>query len=158
MFWTKFKVMVPVMLATIATLTVHDPTSSQEQVQPAIPYLSKIGDIMGLIQLRHFKLWFAGSAGNWELAAYEARQIDNGFNVAAKARDTAFGQLMRQRGTSPLADVAKAIAVRNKEDFNKGFERLTAACNACHSAAHIDFVRIRIPTSSPFTNQIFPPG
>ena len=158
MFWMKFKVMAPVIIATVATLAVHDRTFSQEQVQSGPPYLPTIGDIMGLIQLRHFKLWFAGSAGNWELAAYEARQIDNGFNVAAKARDSAFGQLIRQRGTLPIAGVARAIAVRNKEDFNKGFERLTAACNACHSAEHIDFVRIRTPTSSPFTNQIFPPG
>ena len=31
-------------------------------------YRPPLGDIMGKIQLRHIKLWFAGKLANWELA------------------------------------------------------------------------------------------
>jgi hypothetical protein len=37
---------------------------------------------MTAIQLRHMKLWFAGKALNWELAAYELRQLDTGLMEA----------------------------------------------------------------------------
>ena len=38
-------------------------------------YKPPLGDIMGKIQLRHIKLWFAGKHKNWELAAYEVDEI-----------------------------------------------------------------------------------
>jgi hypothetical protein len=38
-------------------------------------YKPPLGDIMGKIQLRHIKLWFAGKLKNWELAAYEVDEI-----------------------------------------------------------------------------------
>src|ERR1700737_4195705 len=41
-------------------------------------YVPRLGDLMSAIQLRHMKLWFAGKALNWELAAYELRQLDTG--------------------------------------------------------------------------------
>jgi len=31
---------------------------------------------MNAVQSRHMKLWFAGKALNWELAAYELRQLE----------------------------------------------------------------------------------
>lgn len=38
---------------------------------------------MVAIQSRHMKLWFAGKALNWELAAYELCQLDTGLMEAA---------------------------------------------------------------------------
>jgi hypothetical protein len=34
-------------------------------------FVPRLGDIMNAVQSRHMKLWFAGKALNWELAAYE---------------------------------------------------------------------------------------
>src|SRR5262249_46301319 len=38
-----------------------------------------LGEIMALQQMRHSKLWFAGSAGNWPLAEYELDELKEGF-------------------------------------------------------------------------------
>jgi len=40
------------------------------QAQPAAerPYDPTLGDLMGMTQLRHFKLSYAGRSENWELA------------------------------------------------------------------------------------------
>src|SRR5947208_2225088 len=38
--------------------------------QPKEPFTPGLGEIMTLQQMRHLKLWFAGQAGNWPLAAY----------------------------------------------------------------------------------------
>src|ERR1700680_3827474 len=46
-------------------------------------YVPRLDDLMTAIQLRHMKLWFAGKALNWELAAYELRQLDTGLMEAA---------------------------------------------------------------------------
>lgn len=43
-----------------------------------------LGDIMGAIQMRHAKLWFAGKSRNRQLAAYEISEIKEGFESAAK--------------------------------------------------------------------------
>jgi hypothetical protein len=38
-------------------------------------YVPALGDIMGAIQERHIKLWFAGRRANWDLARYELEHI-----------------------------------------------------------------------------------
>jgi hypothetical protein len=38
-------------------------------------YVPRLGDIMSAAQTRHQKLWLAGRAQNWELGAFELRQL-----------------------------------------------------------------------------------
>ena len=46
-------------------------------------YKPPLGDIMGKVQLRHIKLWFAGKLANWQLAAYEVDEIKASLESAA---------------------------------------------------------------------------
>ncbi|NDU85790.1 MAG: hypothetical protein G3H99_04160 [Ferrovum sp.] len=39
---------------------------------------------MGATQVRHAKLWFAGTEGNWDLAAYEVGELREGLDDAAQ--------------------------------------------------------------------------
>ena len=41
---------------------------------------------MTLTQMRHAKLWFAGQAANWSLAAYELDELNEGMQDAATFR------------------------------------------------------------------------
>ena len=43
-------------------------------------YTPGLGEIMSLQQMRHSKLWSAGSAHNWPLAAYELDELKEGFD------------------------------------------------------------------------------
>jgi len=45
-------------------------------------YLASLGDIMGKIQLRHIKLWYAIKSKNWDLSDYELAQLRNSFESA----------------------------------------------------------------------------
>jgi hypothetical protein len=47
-------------------------------------YVPGLGEIMGSTQMRHAKLWFAGKAGNWDLASYELDEIREGMDDAVK--------------------------------------------------------------------------
>jgi hypothetical protein len=48
-----------------------------------------------------------------------------------------------------------AVATKNTKQFNRSYSDLTAACNACHVAGHVGFIRIQTPTSSPFSDEVF---
>jgi hypothetical protein len=105
-------------------------------------YRPPLGDIMGKIQLRHIKLWFAGKAGNWELAAdlYRGIPVELVTNTA-----------------DPIRAIREAIEAKDSAAFAKGYGELTLACNACHQGIGRSFIVIQKPTASPFTDQSISP-
>ena len=120
------------------------------------PYAPRLSDIMGATQLRHFKLWYAGAEKNWPLANYELGQIKESFGDAM----TYYPGLPVSDMTTlakPAAALDAAIRKQDSEQFARAFRTLTAACNACHEAQGVGFIRIKVPNASPFSNQVFPP-
>jgi hypothetical protein len=113
-----------------------------------------IGDVMGLQQQRHLKLWFAGRAGNWPLAEYEIDKLKDGFAdvdklIGGGTVDNAIG--------APIAALQKAVESKNKDSFVRAFDQLTAGCNSCHRTLDHAFIIIQRPEVSPFGNQAFAP-
>jgi hypothetical protein len=119
-------------------------------------YVPSLGDIMGATQLRHFKLSYAGLLGNWELASYELDQIEDSLVNAARLYQNIPIEKINMV-EQPLMALANSIKVKDGARFASAFADLTAACNSCHEAAHVGFIRIQVPTSSPFSNQSFMP-
>jgi hypothetical protein len=123
---------------------------------PNDPYAPTLGDIMGTTQLRHLKLWYAGKVGNWELASYEIGQIrDSLINAARLYQNIPVDKIVMI--TEPLSDLDNAIRDKNNEHFMKAFSDLTTKCNVCHEAAGVGFIKMRIPTTSAFSDQSFVP-
>jgi hypothetical protein len=132
----------------IAQAGMNAPTTEQ--------YVPRLGDLMSAIQLRHMKLWFAGKALNWELAAYELRQLDAGLMEAA----TLYPGIPVSDVTTmakPAQSISDAIEARDGRRFAKAVGELTAGCNACHQSMGRGFMVMRVPTEQPFSNQVFPP-
>jgi hypothetical protein len=118
----------------------------------------RLGDIMNAAQSRHIKLWLAGRAANWELAAFELRQLKAGLVQAAML----YSGIPVSNVTTlaaPLQSVADAIDARDGRRFTKAVGELTDGCNACHQSMGRAFVVIRIPVPAeqPFSDQIFAP-
>jgi hypothetical protein len=128
---------------------------------PKEPYSPGLGEIMTLQQMRHSKLWFAGQARNWELAAYELDELKEGFDDAVKLfptfKDVPVASMIGDIMKTSVADLQKAIDDKSGKGFAGAFDKLTASCNACHQAAKHGFIVIARPTTSPFTNQVFAP-
>jgi hypothetical protein len=119
-------------------------------------YVPRLGDIMSLVQARHIKLWFAGKAANWQLADFELRQLKAGLLEAALMYEgipVSNVTTMSQPGQS----VADAIDARDGKRFAKAFGELTTGCNGCHQSMGRGFVGIQLPTTSPFSDQVFAP-
>jgi hypothetical protein len=119
-------------------------------------YLPRLGDIMSSVQFRHMKLWAAGQKQNWELAAFELDQVKAGLEEAITLYTdipvTSFSVI-----ETPLKSMDSAISTKNSPEFSKSFKGLTAACNSCHQSIGRGFIFITVPTTSPFSNQLFSP-
>ena len=147
--------MIFVLLSGLA-LTTAALQSDNAKAQSANGYKPSLGDIMGATQLRHFKLYFAGKLQNWDLARYELEQIKASFTDAATLYPgipIADMSIMSE----PAKQLDQAIEAKDSAKFAKAFEDMTAGCNSCHQAIGRGFIAIRLPTSSPFSNQDFAP-
>jgi hypothetical protein len=120
----------------------------------ALDYVPALADIMIGAQFRHMKLWFAGKEKNWDLARYELRQVTQSLDDAVSLYHGIPVEFVSAT-TDPLIAIGDAIKAKNVPQFKKGFNELTAACNACHKAIGRDFIVIQVPTTQPFGNQSF---
>ncbi len=125
-------------------------------------YTPGLGEIMTLQQMRHAKLWLAGSEKNWPLADYELDELREGFEDVEKLHPThegvPVGAMVKSLTAGPLDALGKAIDAKDGASFAKSFDQLTEACNACHRAAKHGFIVITRPAASPFPNQRFAPA
>lgn len=118
--------------------------------------LPRLGEIMLAKQWRHIKLWFAGKQHNWNLAAYELAQIKASLAQAATLYSgIPVSDILIM--DAPIQSIDKAIQSKDSAGFAKAFDALTAGCNACHRKAGREFIEIRLPAESPFSNQVFAP-
>ena len=130
---------------------------------PEEVYTPGLGEIMSLNQMRHTKLWFAGQAHNWPLAAYELDELREGFADAARFHPTykdaplPISQLVPKMTDQPLTQLDAAVASQDEARFGEAFAALTAACNDCHEATNFGFNVVVIPRFNPYTNQEFAP-
>ena len=109
---------------------------------------------MALQQMRHIKLWFAGSAANWPLADYEIGELKEGFDDVSKLLG---GDIVDQHVGTPIAALQKAIDGKDQSAFFSAYDKLNAGCNACHHALGHGFIAIQRPTVLPYSDQSFAP-
>ena len=139
------------------------PTSSEEIPFAAAPdlqpsgnnaYVPSLSEIMQIVQLEHIKLWQAGSAKNWRLAGFETDRIRDTFlRTATFYEGIPVKYLVAV--DAPLRELKDASTARDQLAYAAGYERLNAACNACHQAAHVGFIVVITPASSPAADQKF---
>jgi len=130
---------------------------------PLPSYAPGLGELMSLNQMRHAKLWFAGEAENWKLAAYELDELREGFDDVVryhpehKESPVPIREAVEKIMTDPLARVGRAIEAKDRAEFARAFDALTDGCNRCHQATNFGFNVVRRPVSNPYSNQSFAP-
>ena len=120
-------------------------------------YVPGLGEIMGSIQMRHAKLWFAAKGKNWPLAAYELGELKEGFEDATKYQPDFKGkpiaEMIGPATQLPLAKLESAIDEKDSSHFVKAYDQLSNACSSCHQSAGRGFIVIQRPTAPPYTDQ-----
>jgi hypothetical protein len=134
---------------------------SEPPAATAEAYVPGLGEIMSLQQMRHAKLWLAGQAENWELAAYEIDELGEGFDDVVKFHPThkdspvAPKEAIPRMVTEPLAELRAAVGKKDAAAFVIAYDALTKACNNCHQATNFGFNTVQTPATNPFPNQLF---
>jgi hypothetical protein len=113
-----------------------------------------LGDIMALTQLRHIKLWYAGKSKDWALVNYEIDRISESLVRAALLYANIPIEYI-QAVAGPMADLRDAAAAKNADKFVRSYSDLTSACNSCHVAGAVGFIRMQPPTSSTLTDEAY---
>ena len=126
-------------------------------------YRPGFGEIMSLQQMRHTKLWFAGQAGNWDLASYELDELGEGFDDVVKYYPThkespvSPKDVIPKMATLALDALKAAVDKKDRTAFERAYDQLTTGCNTCHQAMNFAFNRVQRPASNPYPNQLFEP-
>jgi hypothetical protein len=135
------------------------PVLAQEQRQESSQdrqdhYVPRLNTLMMVTQLGHFKLWYAGAVQNWPLANYELAQIRANMVDARKLHpDTSQSDMSTM--SQPADELDQAIEAKDSAKFVKAYSKLTAACNSCHDATGVGFIKIREPRLSPIETSPF---
>lgn len=152
------------MLGGVIVLSSCRQPAAPSQPSPAAEaYAPGLGEIMTLQQMRHTKLWFAGQAKNWDLAAYEMDELGEGFDDVLKYHPThkdspvAPKDAIPRMVTEPLAELRAAVEKKDSVAFAGAYDKLTTACNSCHDAMNFGFNKVQRPADNPYPNQVFTP-
>jgi hypothetical protein len=137
-------------------------SAAAQTAPPAEPYRPGLGDLMTItVQPRHIKLALAGREGNWPYAKYELHELEEAFDrvtrVVPKYRGLPLGGMIDAIVKGSMAEMAKAIDDKSTEKFSAAYQKLTDGCNACHQAANVGQVVIKVPDASSFPDQDFRP-
>jgi hypothetical protein len=111
--------------------------------------------------MEHNKLWFAAKARNWALAEYQLGEIKEIMgdvqDFVPTFKSLPLADMLDAVITKEIASLEKSIKGKDYKAFTAGYDKLTAACNACHQGTENGFIVIRRPTRPAFTNQDYEP-
>jgi cytochrome c553 len=141
----------------------HSSGAHRDKAPPEMPkaYVPGLEVFMSSIQSEHAKLWYAGRARNWPLAAYTLSEIKEVMSdvqdFVPTFRNLPLADMLDAVITGEIAQLEKAVDAKDRRAFAAGYAKLTAACNACHQETGNGFIRIRRPRGRAFPNQDFRP-
>ncbi len=149
-----------VLLPLAAAAQAPDP-KPPDGAHAAKSYVPGLEQFMNVIQNEHAKLWYAGEARNWPLAVYQLSEIKEVMSdvqdLVPTFKNLPLADMLDAVITGEITGLEKAIDGRDAAAFHAGFDKLTAACNACHQATGNGFIVIRRPSGPAFPNQDFAP-
>ena len=148
--------------ATVLAVSMGCPASAQGAPPAAEPYRPGLGDLMTMtVQPRHIKIALAAHTGNWAYAKHELHEMQEAFErvtrVWPKYKGLPLGGMVDAIAKGPMAELGQAIEGKSSGQFAAAFAKLTEGCNACHQAANVGMVVIRVPDASSFPDQDFRP-
>jgi hypothetical protein len=97
------------------------------------------------VNYRYTEMYFAGMEGNWDYALYTAEKmawaIQNGFERRPARRANAEQIFFREA----YPQVLDAIRKKDIALFKERVDALRNACNACHGAERVPFIKVGLP-------------
>ena len=129
----------------------------RDRVQKLEATAPGVGSAMSAAQVHFGKLYYAGQARNWGLAAYELHEVEENLEIAVNLRPQEHGvnliDLTEDFEQAQLAVLRQAIEAEDSGAFRVAYEEAMSACNTCHMEVRRPFLVITLPAAPPVTNQ-----
>jgi hypothetical protein len=114
-----------------------------------------------LVQPRHIKLYYAGQAKNWTLAAFQLNELRGALARIGRTIPTYRNIGVDTAVASIFADKLKAVDAAIKAadlaQFTAAYGEMTGACNACHAGMEHPFLVMKVPDAPNYPDQEFRP-
>ncbi|MBS0569663.1 MAG: hypothetical protein JSS28_03580 [Proteobacteria bacterium] len=124
----------------------------------------ELGHQMLELQIRHDRLWWAGAAGNRNLAYFMVGELGEALHGIEESNGDApelqpekLSVVMPSIMDPAIRGVQQALEKKDPAAFAKAFDRLSASCNACHKVAGVDFLHIQRPRTPLLDNLRYEP-
>jgi len=125
------------------------PLAPEAQRQAIERQLRGFDVTMAEVGYRYTEMYFGAVEGNWDYALYAAEKIgvaiQNGLERRPKRRANAESLFLK----SAYPAVLEALKQRDAALFKERFDAMRAACNACHVAEEVPFIRVSVPAHQP---------
>lgn len=123
-----------------------------------VDQMAKIAPGLGVIMMemgeRNGTLYYAGIDGNWDLAAYQLKELREAMEVAEVTRPK------RKPGLESfdkgyLVALEEAIEAKDSAKFKEAFDNEVKGCNSCHvmetndKGKNFEFIKWKIPDERP---------
>lgn len=122
--------------------------SEQQQLKALADIQPGLGTIMIEYSRRFTTMYYAAEGGNWDMAAYQAKEMTEIQEVGEHTRPQ-FAAMLNGFEESSLSKLADTIKAKDWKQFEAAFQHATAGCNACHSATGHGFIHYELPNASP---------
>ncbi len=129
---------VVVLLASLALLSV---TAYAADLNDVIGVLPKFAIPMREVGDRFQNMYFAAKGGNWGLAFYMSKYMNNALNPAKLTKPDEY-PLWQGFYKDTFDPVNKAIFARDWPTFEKEYTKVIDACNACHQGMGYGFIKV----------------
>jgi hypothetical protein len=124
----------------------------------------ELGQQMLELQIRHDRLWWAGEAGNWNLAYFMVGELGEALagieetnGEAPELQPQKLSDVMPSIMNPAIKQVQKALEKHDKAAFEQAYDQLSAACTACHQVAGNTFLHIQRPGTPLLDNLRYAP-
>jgi hypothetical protein len=145
-------VMVGVMVLTCASFVYAAEADLQKQLDDIKGTIPKFAIPMREVGDRFQNMYFAAKEGNWGLAAYMSKYMNNAMKPASLTKPVEYGEWKSFYDKS-FAPVNKAIQAQDWKAFEKEYTSVISTCNACHVAmgyAFIEVIKTKTPADTGF--------
>ena len=139
-------------LALCASSAFADEAAMQKQIDEVRGALPKFAIPMREVGDRFQNMYFAAKDGNWALAAYMSKYMNNSMNPASVTKPAEY-KVWKSFYDDTFAPVNKAIQVKDLKAFEAAYMGVIKDCNSCHQGMGYGFIKV-VKLKTPADNGI----
>jgi hypothetical protein len=136
-----FKRAIVVAMIALVALVVASAVPFAAELKDVIDVLPKFAIPMREVGDRFQNMYFAAKGGNWGLAFYMSKYMNNAMNPAKVTKPAEY-PLWEGFYKEKFEPVNKAIFAKDFAAFDKAYMAVIKDCNACHTSMGYGFIQV----------------